>query len=59
MKNIGVLWKKEKDEKVFYTGILDLGVLGKVNIGIFFKDKADATDNTPDADIVMFEDREG
>jgi hypothetical protein len=59
MKKIGVLWKKEKDDKEFYTGILDLGVLGKVNIGIFFQKKSDETDTKPDANIVMFEDKEG
>jgi hypothetical protein len=58
MKKIGVLWKKQKNDSVFYSSILDLGVLGKVNIGIFFRDKSDETDNKPDANIVMFEDKE-
>ena len=58
LKKIGVLWKKEKDGKEFYSGILDLGVLGKVNIGVFFQKKSDETDNKPDANIVMFEDED-
>ena len=60
MKKIGALWKKEKDGKEFYTGVLDLGVLGKVNIGVFFQDKPKKKGKkTPDANIVMFEDKEG
>jgi hypothetical protein len=39
LKNIGVLWKKKnKDGKVFLSGVLDNGIHGDIHIMIFPND---------------------
>ncbi|HPQ42905.1 MAG TPA: hypothetical protein PKZ42_01660 [Syntrophales bacterium] len=55
LKQIGVLWKKQGKKTGFLSGILDLGVLGKVNIGIFQNEKEAEDASKPDATIVLFE----
>ncbi len=50
LKKIGVLWKKkDKHEKEYLSGSLDLGVLGKVSLAIFQNNKSD--DMQPDCTI--------
>ena len=58
LKQIGVLWKKEGKKSAFLSGVLDLGVLGKVNIGVFQNEKDEQNEqekSKPDATIVLFE----
>ena len=50
-KIIGVLWKREKDGKEYYSGVLN-DLRGKINIAVFantFKEN----DNQPDMNIVI------
>jgi hypothetical protein len=54
LKNIGVLWKKKnKDNKVFLSGILNNGIHGDIHIMIFANDAEDRKEKSPDYRIVM------
>ena len=56
MKKIGSLWKKHsKKAGDYFTGTLDLGAMGKVNIGLFKNEKKDPDSNEPDCNLVLFE----
>ena len=54
MERVGSLWTNTKDNKKFLTGELNLGVLGKVKIGIFPNDKK-KKNNEPDFNIITFD----
>jgi hypothetical protein len=54
-RKIGVLWKKNNGKGDYFTGMLDAGMLGKFNIGVFQNDKKDPDGKEPDANIVLFE----
>ena len=52
-----VFWKKkDKNEKEFLSGSLDLGVLGTVSLAIFQNNKTD--DNQPDCTIHLMTNKE-
>lgn len=52
-KKIGLLWsKKDKNENPFYSGILDLGILGQVSVMIFPNQRKE-TPEQPDASIQL------
>lgn len=57
-KQVGALWLKEYEKdgqkKKMFSGELDLGVLGKVNIAVFKNDKKEK-ENQPDYRIVLSE----
>lgn len=55
LKNVGALWRKEGKNGHFYSGTLNLGALGDVNIGIFKTEKGEGDENKPDARICLFE----
>jgi hypothetical protein len=57
MKTVGALWRKEGKKSNYYTGTLDLGVLGQINIGIFQNEKAEGDEKKPDARVVIFDDK--
>jgi len=40
LKSIGALWRRESKKGEFLTGMLDLGILGQVQIGIFQNEKS-------------------
>ena len=50
LKKVGVLWKKkDKNDKEFYSGVLDAGVLGHITVMVFpnsFKENEDQPDAT-------------
>jgi uncharacterized protein (DUF736 family) len=48
---IGVLWKREKDGKEYYSGVLN-DLRGKINIAVFPNNRKEA-DNQPDMNIVI------
>ena len=59
---IGALWlnyrKNDKDEKEpYFSGTIDLGILGEVKIGIF-KNHYKEKDSQPDYNIVISEPQE-
>jgi len=60
-KQIGALWSKtythEGAERKFWSGVIDLGALGEVNIVIFKNDNKSA-DNHPDLKIFLSEPRD-
>ncbi len=56
LKKIGTLWRKESKKGKYLTGVLDLGVLGEVQVAVFQNDKNNPDDNSPDATICRFED---
>lgn len=48
---IGALWKREKDEKVYFSGVIrDLH--GEINIAVFPNNRKEA-ENQPDFNIVV------
>ena len=50
-RQIGVLWKTEpENEKLYYSGELDLGVLGRIKLVMFLEDKKEGN-NYPDGTI--------
>jgi hypothetical protein len=50
-RQIGVLWKIDpENENPYYSGELDLGVLGRINLAIFLEDKKKGG-NYPDGTI--------
>ena len=50
-RQIGVLWKTEpKNGKAYYSGEVDLGVLGRIKIAFFLEDKKEK-DHYPDATV--------
>ena len=50
-RQVGVLWKTEPDnEKPYYSGDLDLGVLGRIKLIIFLEDKKEGK-HYPDGTI--------
>jgi hypothetical protein len=58
LKKVGALWRHTKDDKDFYSGTIDFGVLGKGNIYIFHNEKK-KTPNELDATLyIQFEERE-
>ena len=56
LKKIGSLWHKESKKSKYYTGVLDLGALGEVQVAVFPNDKDNPDDKAPDATICRFED---
>jgi uncharacterized protein (DUF736 family) len=53
LKRIGALWNKEdKNNQPYFSGTLDLGVLGEAQIMIF-PNKRKEEDNHPDAIISL------
>jgi uncharacterized protein (DUF736 family) len=52
LKNIGVLWKKDKNGKKFLSGTLDNGIHGDIRIMIFPNEKG-KSEKSPDYRIVM------
>ena len=51
IRQIGVLWKTEpENEKSYYSGELDLGVLGRINLMILLEDKKEGK-HYPDGTI--------
>ena len=50
-KIIGVLWKKEKDGKEYYSGVLN-DLRGRINIAVF-KNTKKAVDTQPDMNITI------
>jgi len=56
LKKIGTLWRKESKKGKYYTGVLDLGALGEVQVAVFQNDKDNPDDKAPDANICRFED---
>ena len=50
-KIIGVLWKREKDGKEYYSGVLN-DLRGNINIAVFPNTRKDA-DNQPDMNIII------
>jgi hypothetical protein len=57
-KQVGVLWRKTKNKRTYFTGFLNLGVLGDVPIGIFPIDAERRTsDQSPDYAIVLLQER--
>jgi len=55
LKSIGALWRRESKKGEFLTGMLDLGILGQVQIGIFQNEKGEGDEKKPDARIVLFD----
>lgn len=53
LKKIGALWKKNGKKGEFFSGTLDLGVLGNVHLAIFRND--DKEGNQPDFTIHLME----
>jgi len=48
LKRIGVLWKKQdKDGKDYYSGSMDLGVMGDAKVMVFQNERKEET-NHPD-----------
>lgn len=58
LKTVGSLWKKEGRKGNFLTGVLDLGVLGRVNIAVFQNEKGEGDEKKPDASLCLFVDDE-
>jgi hypothetical protein len=56
LKKIGTLWRKESKKGKYFTGVLDLGALGEVQVAVFQNDKDNPDDKAPDATICRFED---
>ena len=55
LKKIGVMWKKkDKNDKEFLSGALDLGVLGTVKLMLFQNNNKKA-ENDPDCTIHLLE----
>jgi uncharacterized protein (DUF736 family) len=55
LKKIGVLWKKkDKNKEEFYSGSLDLGVLGTVQLAVFPNNNK--KENQPDFAINLMKD---
>lgn len=55
LKRIGVLWKKkDKNKKEFYSGRLDLGALGTVQLAVFPNNNK--RENQPDFAINLWQD---
>ena len=58
MKKVGALWTKTgKGDKEFFSGTVDLGVLGKTSVMIFPNDRK-GKDNEPDYTICLPGDKE-
>ena len=56
LKRIGVLWeKKDKDGKDYYSGSLELGVLGEAKIMVFQNDRKEEA-NHPDMVVHLLTD---
>lgn len=55
MKQIGALWKKEGKHGDYFSGEIDLGVLGNAKIAVFQNEKGEGDEKKPDARIVLFE----
>lgn len=52
-KNIGALWKKEKNGKTFLSGTIEIGAI-KVKVCVFKNDRKDK-ETSPDYRIVTFD----
>ena len=50
-KIIGVLWKKEKDGREYYSGVIN-DLRGQINIAVFPNDRKQA-ENQPDMNIII------